>query len=431
MLLKSLEARFAGHKAPLLIAGRDTLSFADIADAPPSPLGDIRPGDVVALIGDFEPRAIQSLLRLFDLGAVVVPLTLDTHADHAYFFEAAGVDVVLDGEGVRRLRCKRLSHPLLDHLRLAGHAGLVLFSSGTTGRPKAILHDFETFVARFQTPRPALRTLNFLLFDHIGGINTLFHTLFNHGTTVIPSGRSPEAVLQDIAVHAVELLPTTPTFLRLTLMSGLLEGGAPPSLRVVTYGTEAMDQATLDRLCGLMPEVDFRQTYGMSELGILRVKSRKRDSLWMKIAGEGVEFRVAKGTLRIRAENRMLGYLNAPSPFDPEGWYDTHDLADYDGEWLRIVGRASAVISVGGLKVLPEAIERAALAHPAVLHARAEGKPNPLTGQHIELTCEAAPEAVLDRRSLRAHLKRCLPEALIPHRIRLGPVAIGHRFKRA
>ena len=430
MLLKSLEARFAGHQAPLLIGGQNTFSFADIAEAPPSPLGDIRSGDVVALIGDFEPRAIQNLLRLFDLGAIVVPLTLDTQADHDYFFDAAGVDVVLDSAGTRRLRSERLSHPLLDQLRLAGHAGLVLFSSGTTGRPKAILHDFETFLTRFQTPRPALRTLNFLLFDHIGGINTLFHTLFNHGTTVIPSGRSPEAVLQDIADHDVELLPTTPTFLRLALMSGLLQSGAPPSLRVVTYGTEAMDQATLETLCGLMPEVDFRQTYGMSELGILRVKSRKRDSLWMKVAGEGVETKVDKGTLRIRAENRMLGYLNAPSPFDPEGWYDTHDLADYDGGWLRIVGRASSVISVGGLKVLPEAIERAALAHPAVLHARAEGKPNPLTGQHIELTCEPPPDIPLDRKRLREHLKSRLPEALIPHRIRLGPVAIGHRFKR-
>ena len=79
----------------------------------------------------------------------------------------------------------------------------------------------------------------------------------------------------------------------------------------------------------------------------------------------------------------------------------------------------------------PEAIERAALAHPAVLHARAEGKPNPLTGQHIELTCEATPDAELDRRALREHLKGRLPEALIPHRIKLGPVAIGHRFKRA
>lgn len=431
VLLERLQERFEGHKAPLLIAGGHSLSFSDIAAAQPQALDDVRPGDVVALIGDFEPRAIQTLLRLFDLGAVVVPLTEDTRADHAYFFEAAGVDLVLDGSGARALRGKHLSHPLLDRLRQAGHAGLVLFSSGTTGRPKAILHDFETFIARFLTPRPALKTLNFLLFDHIGGINTLFHTLFNRGTTVIPGGRSPETVFRDIALHGVELLPTTPTFLRLALMSGLLETGIPPSLRMVTYGTEAMDQTTLKRLCALMPRVEFRQTYGMSELGILRIKSRARDSLWMKVAGEGVETKVVEGSLRIRAKNRMLGYLNAPSPFDPEGWYDTMDLVESDGDWLRIVGRASNVISVGGLKVLPEEIERAALAHPAVLHARAEGKPNPLTGQHVELTCEAAPEAALDRRALREHLKNCLPEALIPHRIRLGPVAIGHRFKRA
>ncbi len=431
MLRETMHAGSQEHNAPFLICGDEQLTLADVAAAPAHALGQVTAGDVVALIGDFEPRAIQTLLRLFDLGSVVVPLTQDTRADHPYFLEQAGVDLVIDAGGVRRIRNRRLAHPLLEQLRGQGHAGLVLFSSGTTGRPKAILHDFESFLARFRMPRPALRTLNFLLFDHIGCINTLLHTLFNRGVTVIPSGRTPEAVLADIERHEVELLPTTPTFLRLMLMSGLLEKGAPASLRVVTYGTEAMDQATLDRLCALMPAVDFRQTYGMSELGILRIKSRARDSLWMKVGGEGVETRVVDGELHIRASNRMLGYLNAPSPFDAEGWYDTHDLVEADGEWLKIVGRSSAVISVGGLKVLPEEIERAALSHPAVLHARAEGKPNPITGQHIELTCEAKSGVALERRALRDHLKACLPEALIPHHIRIAAVEIGHRFKRA
>lgn len=56
---------------------------------------------------------------------------------------------------------------------------------------------------------------------------------------------------------------------------------------------------------------------------ILRSKSKGPDSLWVKIGGEGYETKIVKGVLWIRAESSMLGYLNAPNPFDAEGWFNT------------------------------------------------------------------------------------------------------------
>ena len=94
---------------------------------------------------------------------------------HEYFFESALVDVVIEGSTVKRINHDR-KHELIERLRASDHAGLVLFSTGTTGRPKAILHDLTSFLKRFETPRPTLRTINFLLFDHIGGLNTLIQT---------------------------------------------------------------------------------------------------------------------------------------------------------------------------------------------------------------------------------------------------------------
>ena len=70
------------------------------------------------------------------------------------------------------------------------------------------------------------------------------------------------------------------------LMSGLVPKGVPKTLRIITYGTERMDQPTLDALCKYLPNVDFRQTFGMSELGIVRVKSKSRNSLFAKIGGK-------------------------------------------------------------------------------------------------------------------------------------------------
>lgn len=429
-LLKELAERNASNKGPFLLAGDVELTFDDLLGTDETDICCVRSGDVVALIGDFNARSLSTLLRLIDHGAVLVPLTEATRSEHEYFFDAASVDFIIEGSSVRRRSDVRGAHPLLTRLRESGHPGLVLFSSGTMGRPKAILHDFTNFLTRYRTPRPTLRTLNFLLFDHIGGINTFFHTIFNGGQVVAPSGRTPDCVVATISQYRVELFPTTPTFLRLMLLEGLMDARKLDSLKVITYGTERMDQPTLDRLCDALPHVDFRQTYGMSELGILRVKSQRRNSLWMTVGGEGVETKVVDEVLFVRSANQMLGYLNAPSPFGAGGWYDTGDLVQQDGRFLKIVGRSKQVINVGGVKVLPSEVERVALLHPDVLRAKARGVPNPLTGQHIEITCQPRPGAKLDRNMLREHYRQHVSELLRPQSIRIGDVAVSHRHKQ-
>ena len=315
-------------------------------------------------------------------------------------------------------------------LRAKHHAGLVLFSTGTTGRPKAILHDFTLFLKRFETPRPTLRTINFLFFDHIGGINTLLHTLFNKGVVVAPEARTVDSVLDTCRKYNVEALPTTPTFLRLMLMSGAVPDKVPACLKVITYGTERMDQFTLDELCKLLPTVDFRQTFGMSELGIVRVKSERRDSLFMKIGGEGVETRVIDNILQIRSQFCMLGYLNAPSPFDAEGWYDTKDVVEVKDGYYKVLGRISDFINVGGLKVMASEVQRVALNYPGVLLVKAYPKQNPITGQHVELLVQPTIDGAVDTASLMAWFKRQLQPHMVPKRICIASVSVGHRFKR-
>jgi len=360
----------------------------------------------------------------------VVPLTIETKYEHEYFFESAFVDVVIDGTEVKR-RLHNQKHVFIEKLRELGHAGLVLFSTGTTGRPKAILHDLTIFLRRFETPRPALRTINFLLFDHIGGINTLLHTLFNKGIVVAPEFRTVDSILQTCRKFNVDVLPTTPTFLRLMLMSGAVPNKVPDCIKVITYGTERMDQPTLDALCNLLPGVDFRQTFGMSELGIVRVKSEARDSLFMKVGGEGVETRVVDGVLQIRSSSRMLGYLNAPSPFDAEGWYDTKDVVDVKDGYYKVTGRVSDVINVGGLKFMASEVERVALMFPNVSLVKVTAKQNPITGQHVELLVQPTSVDSIDRVALMSFLKARLQNHMVPKRIRIESVAIGHRFKRS
>lgn len=428
-LLERLSEIWRGIDYPFLIHNGKELKFSEIASQNLIDLSLVKNGDVVAIIGDFNPVSILTLLRLIDLYVVVVPLTVETTHEHEYFFESAFVDVVIkDGEARRRNHGQ--SHELISTLREKKHAGLVLFSTGTTGRPKAILHDLTLFLKRFETPRPTLRTINFLLFDHIGGINTLLHTLFNKGVVVAPEARTVDSVLETCRKYEVEALPTTPTFLRMMLMSNAVPNKVPSCLKVITYGTERMDQPTLDELCKLLPNIDFRQTFGMSELGIVRVKSVARDSLFMRVGGEGVETRAVNNMLQIRSESRMLGYLNAPSPFDAEGWYNTKDVVEEINGFYKIVGRISDIINVGGLKFMASEVERVALGFPNVSFVKAYPKQNPITGQHVELLAQPIEEGLIDKNSFMLYLKSKLQPHMVPKRISIKDVDIGHRFKK-
>jgi len=429
-ILQKLSNRWSDIDYPFLVHSNGSLMFAEVLDQEHVDLSDVKSGDVVALIGDFDPQSILTLLELIDKNVILVPLTTDTKSQHNYFFEAALVDIVIEGNKIERLRHSR-THEFIEYLRSIKHAGLILFSTGTTGRPKAILHDLTLFLRRFETPRPTLKTINFLLFDHIGGLNTLFHTLFNKGTVVAPKSRSVEHILESCSKHDIEVLPTTPTFLRMLLMSGLIPKGIPKSLSVITYGTERMDQPTLDALCKLLPNVDFRQTFGMSELGIVRVKSKARNSLFMRIGGEGIKTRVIDNVLEIQSETRMIGYLNSESPFDDEGWYNTKDIVEERNGYYRITGRTNEVINSGGLKFMASEIECVALEYENVELAKAEGKANPITGQHVELTVQSSSNSEIDKAGLKVFLAEQLPKHMVPSRIKVAPVCVGHRFKKA
>jgi acyl-CoA synthetase (AMP-forming)/AMP-acid ligase II len=429
-LLDSLCEIWGDSDSPCLIYNGSELRFSDITSKEHIDLSLIRNGDIVALIGDFDPLSIQTLLRLIELNVILVPLTLETIHEHEYFFETALVDVIISNNIVTR-RSHDHKNNLVERLRAKNHAGLIAFSTGTTGRPKAILHDLTIFLRRFQTPRPGYRTLSFLLFDHVGGINTLLHTLFNKGVVIAPESRGVESILAVCGKYKVEVLPTTPTFLRIMLMSGAVPKMVPDSLKVITYGTERMDQSTLSDFCKLLPHVDFRQTYGISELGVLRVKSLARDSLFMKIGGEGVETKVKDGVLQIRSESRMLGYLNASEPFDHEGWYNTNDIVESVDGFYRVVGRVGDVINVGGLKFMASEVEQVAMSYPDVSLVKVTSKQNPITGQHVEITVQPTFAGAVDEHLFMAYLKEKLQPHMVPKRVRIGGVEVGHRFKRS
>jgi len=261
--------------------------------------------------------------------------------------------------------------------------GLVLFTSGSTGMPKGVVHNFSRLLEKFKTRRGALITLNLLMFDHWGGLNTLLHGLANDCLVVLTEHQNPEYVCALLEKHKVELLPATPSFLNMMLISQAYEGRDLSALRLISYGAEPMPDTTLNSLRKVFPNVETRQTYGLIELGVLRAKSKSSDSLWVKIGGEGYNIRVVDDMLEIKADAAMLGYLNAPSPFTDDGYFMTGDRVEVNGDYFHILGRDSELINVGGQKVFPAEVEAVLLECPDVENAVVFKEKNSIIGQIV------------------------------------------------
>ncbi|MDA8231325.1 MAG: fatty acid--CoA ligase family protein [Magnetospirillum sp.] len=347
-------------------------------------------GAVVAAEGIYSPANCALLIALMRNRNIIVPLPPGPDAKRAEFLDVAEVEYVVAASDPKQ--CSGLvatgrvaGHELFERLRRSGAPGLVLFSSGTTGRSKASVLDFAKLINTYDLSklRPR-RTLAFLSLDHIGGINTLMSTFSHGGCIVTVPERTPRAVFEAVAAFRVDTLPTTPTFLTMSLMSGDLAKHDLSSLRLITYGTEPMPVQTLRKLNAILPEVRLKQTYGLSEVGILPTKSRSNDSLWVKFGTAGFQHKIVDGILWVRSDMAMLGYLNAKAPFDEEGYFDTQDVVEVDGEYVHILGRKSEIINVGGEKVYPNEVESVLLEIENVVEATVSGQPSPVTGNVVK-----------------------------------------------
>ena len=347
----------------------------------------IQSGSVVAIIGDFSPNSIALLLALIEKACIIVPLTNASAKNLNKFFDISQVEFVFKIDNNDIITSESLSNKSGNNyykiIKKRKHPGLVLFSSGTSGEPKAAVHDFIGLLKKFRTRRKSLRTINFLLFDHWGGLNTMFYILSNGGTVITAKNRDPDSVCSLIEKYKIELLPSTPTFLNLLLISGAYQNYNLNSLKIISYGTEPMSKNTLSRVKNKFPNVRLIQTYGLIELGVMRSKSEKNDSLWVKVGGEGYQTRIINNILQIKADSAMLGYLNAPSPFTKDGYFITGDKVLQKGDYIKILGRDSEIINVGGQKVYPQEVENIIQEMDNVLDVTVFGESNPLIGNIV------------------------------------------------
>ena len=431
----------AGQKPAFIEADGTAVSYAallaDIALARQTiHEKDVTPGAAVQVRGDFSAPAAAWLLALWENGNIVTPLAPVSMEKADEFCQIADVDWIVEpgSEPVLTKASGQSRHALYDDLRACGAPGLIIFSSGTTGTSKGALHNVRQLLSKFHAPGKDFTTLAFLLFDHIAGVDTLLYSLAAGSTLVCTAERSPSEVCRLIEAHKVEVLPVAPSFLNVLLLSGAYQGRDLSSLKIITYGAEMMPQGLLERVADAFPQARIVQKYGTSEIGALRSQSEGNHSRWLRIGGGDTNWRVVDDMLEVHTKTAMLGYLNAPSPFTADGWYQTGDRVEVKDDLIRFLGRDSDVINVGGQKVFPAEVEAAIRELDGVAEVSVFGAPHPILGAMVcarvrPTSAKAKPAEI--RTILRTGLAGVLEPYKIPQKIEVTQDPLTtERFKQ-
>lgn len=391
---------------------------------------------VVVILGDYSFYNLALFFALYENKNIIVPITSNIKKVQDDFIKESFCQTIIKTDE-KNLLIQNLkttfSHNMIDNLREKNSSGLILFSSGSTGKPKAMVHNLDTLINSFKDKKEkSMNMLVFLMFDHIGGLNTVFNALSMGACLIIPKIKDAKTICELIEKYKIMVLPSSPTFLNLILISEEYKNYDLSSLRMITYGTETMPQSLLLKLKEVFPKVKFLQTFGTSETGISTTSSKSSNSLFMKLEDINGEYKIVENELWLRSKTQVLGYLNASmDSFTSDGWFKTGDLVEVDGEYIKIIGRAKEVINVGGQKVLPSEIESIILEMEEISDCMVYAEQNAITGQTV--VCDVVLNKNIEniKKRVRVFCKDRLDAYKIPTKVNVvDKTNFSDRFKK-
>lgn len=391
---------------------------------------------VVVILGDYSFYNLALFFALYENKNIIVPITSNIKKVQDDFIEESFCQTIIktDEKNLLIQDLKTISsHNMIDNLREKNSSGLILFSSGSTGKPKAMVHNLDTLIDSFKDKKEkSMNMLVFLMFDHIGGLNTVFNALCMGACLIIPKIKDAKTICELIEKYKIMVLPSSPTFLNLILISEEYKNYDLSSLRMITYGTETMPQSLLLKLKEVFPKVKFLQTFGTSETGISTTSSKSSNSLFMKLEDINGEYKIVENELWLRSKTQVLGYLNASmDSFTSDGWFKTGDLVEVDGEYIKIIGRAKEVINVGGQKVLPAEVESIILEMEEISDCMVYAEQNAITGQTV--VCDVVLNKNIEniKKRVRVFCKDRLDAYKIPTKVNVvDKTNFSDRFKK-
>ena len=423
-------------------------------------------GDTVALMCLNTPGFVEALFGAWRLGAALVPVNHKLQApelqyilDHAQckalVFDAALAPVVAAAPHP----CARLvteaqeavpgvqdwdtlvaaARPLEGARPADGDIAQVLYTSGTTGRPKGCLLSHRAVTLAAITAALGLsitreeRTLMAMPIWHSSPLNNWFGgTLYMGGTVVLLREYHPQHFLQAVQDEGVTLYFGAPVsyFAPLQMLPDFARYDLS-SVRAWVYGGGPIGADMARKLATAYRSDRFYQVYGMTETGptgttLYPEEQVERAGSIGRVALPGVDMRVVRddgedagpgdtGEIWLRTGSVMDGYLHdaqaTAAAFAPGGWYRTGDLARLDDAgYLFIVDRTKDMVITGGENVYSKEVEDALSAHPQVADVAVVGRPHAEWGEtvvaHVVPRGEAAPQAEALQQFLADRLAR-------------------------
>ena len=282
----------------------------------------------------------------------------------------------------------------------AKQVAVLIYTSGTTGTPKGVMLTHENLLisakttAHFRRMDARDKVYVVLPISHIVGISLLIMTLMVGGTVRLVSKYDPAALAKAIAGEGITILNGVPaTYQRLLEYKAVagLKQLDPGSLRLIAVAGAPLDldlKSRVEREFGL----PLSNGYGITECspGISGVGfDAPRADQAVGTLLPGIEARVRTidgipvargeiGELHVRGRNVMRGYYRAPDltakVIDSEGWFNTGDLARFEGDCLYIVGRTKEMIIRSGFNVYPAEVEAVLSSHEAVVQCAVVGR---------------------------------------------------------
>ncbi len=354
---------------------------------------------------DLDGLARRILLCPPDLDPVHLPAIIDD----------AGVDVIVTdgtfplpaGAPCRVITCHRKP----SHKAPVSGGGIatewVLFTSGTTGRPKMVVHTLASLSGPLddgaRLPSNAVWS-TFYDVRRYGGLQILLRALIGGGSMVLSGAHEPVGDFIDrAATDGVTHISGTPSHWRRALMSPLLALFKPNYVRL---SGEPADQAILDQLKRAFPAARLSHAFASTEAGVAfdvrdgraGIPAAYIDDNGTPQEGVQAELILRDGVLCIRSSRTAQQYLGAvATPLaDADGFVATNDMLERREDRYFFIGRQEGVINVGGQKVYPEEVEAVINQHPDVRMSRVRARVSPITGAIVTADIVLHPGVALD-----------------------------------
>ncbi|MER5437663.1 class I adenylate-forming enzyme family protein [Streptomyces sp. NPDC002790] len=444
--------------------GAEVVTFAGLRDAVAAKAAELQSialgrGDQVLLLGWNSPEWIINFWACVEVGAV--PVLANAWWGKAELADALALLspklVLADARGAANLpadaptgrwacddpaTAPRIALPVESGDEDEDAPAVVVFTSGTSGRPKAVVLSHRSLLAGLHMLLHITRRLPHQVVAstgdaglhtgpmfHIGGVQTLIRAITVGDTLVMPSGKFDAGeALRLVEEWGISRWSAVPTMVARVLEHPDVHSRDLTSLRSITVGGAPVHGEFLDRLRAGLPGVEPRVPtgYGLTENGGQATAASGKDTT--RLPGTSgrplpcVELKILEsadvgdGEILVKSPTQMVGYFGLDeSPIDSDGWLHTGDLGHIDDDgYLWITGRAKDMIIRGGENIAPAAVEEALAGVPGVVESAVFGVPHPDLGE--EVMAVIAIENGLTEQRLREELRSRLSSFAVPTR---------------